>query len=127
MNYEEVSLYVPSDQKYLYVLYNSSDSQQNSIELSIFASIQTKKAKKNLKIRAIKDNTEIKVDLKRINDTLYYAKEEGIGTFYFRCINTKKLYTMLENKATAKLSVFIPINEQDFEDACKKHRFFFVG
>ena len=96
-------------------------------EFSIFAIIRTKPFPDKLVIKAIRETQEEDIELTYLPEHFYFTDVPGIGKFYFAIENPKDFYTLNEKGEREILSVLNPINTEQFEKACKIHRFFFVG
>lgn len=95
--------------------------------MSFFAIIREKKLPQKLKIRAVLHNQEQVIDLVYMPKHFYRAEVPTIGTFYFSVNNPLNANSVDENGQRVKLSVLTPVNIEQFEEACRIHRFFFVG
>ena len=114
----------PSEEKGVFL----TNDQTEVSDCSIFAIIRiVQPYPPKLQIKAIMQKKEIDVDLIYMPDHFYRAEVPPIGNFYFSVENPDKIFSLNEEGERVKLSILIPINTDQFENACRLHRFFFVG
>lgn len=106
--------------------YKLFDGQVIYYGSSIFAIERQKKLAERLSVQAVYDNKLINVDLIHMQEHFYRAIVPNIGVFYFMLENPRNVYTYQDGKKIS-LSVLTPVNEEEFERACREHHFFFVG
>lgn len=94
---------------------------------SVFAIIRGKHFPQKLKIRAVLHGQEQDVDLIYMPKYFYRVEVPSVGTFYFSVNNSSKIFSRNKEGEIVKLSLLEPINVEQFEEACRVHRFFFVG
>lgn len=93
---------------------------------AIFAIEHQKKITGKLSIQAVNGDKLIDVDLICMQEHFYRAIVPDVGVFYFMMEKTRNAYTYQDGKKIS-LSVLTPVNEKEFERACREHHFFFVG
>lgn len=95
------------------------------------AKCNEKRIYERLKIDAVCNKNVNSYILNVTQNNLYYVNVHGIGTFYFQRIpmhwKKNKYVGKTLDMPNKILNELVPLNFDFFEEACKNHKFFFIG
>lgn len=112
----------PTDKKGIYEQFSE---QQFYYGNPIFAIEYRKKQSSKLSIQAVYEGLQITVELIHMPKHFYKAEMVGVGIFYFMMEKPRNTY-MMNGDQKIPLSVLTPVNEDEFDRACRENHFFFV-
>lgn len=118
---ESVKLLFPTFKRGIY-----SDLSQKYSGIGVFAIVRQQNPQKKLSIQAVYSGQLISVDLIYMPNHFYRAQVKDIGVFYFMIEKPRDVFMNIDCQKVP-LSVLTPVNEDDFNRACREHHFFFVG